>query len=151
MEKSNKPQFKTVYFIINGEQIQVKGYHVSTIAECATTALRISGAKEVDIEKFEVKTDTLELVDKHKEILGNYDDSECFRIEEIQAEGYVPTQLKKPNFEAIRNQASECIDFIASKEYNSDQLGDHKQYIFEVVMTGLYGEDVFTWINKQKG
>lgn len=58
-----------------------------------------------------------------------------------------PEQLESPNIEAIKEMAKEYVDFIDSVEYHSDN--NYHDYIYETVMTALYGEDFWKWLNSK--
>ena len=68
-----------------------------------------------------------------------------------------PKQLEYPDIEAIKEMAKKYVDFIDSDGYHSDNDykyyiysdNDYKYYIYETVMTALYGEDFWRWLNSK--
>lgn len=56
----------------------------------------------------------------------------------------VPVPLPEPNFEEVINMARGHLESMVD-DYEIDD--DFQQYLYEEVMTTIYGRDVCTWIN----
>ena len=57
-----------------------------------------------------------------------------------------PKPLKKPDLKDLKHVIAEYINGIYNRTYNKDY--DDIQYIFEVAVKAIYGNEIFDWINK---
>jgi len=60
--------------------------------------------------------------------------------------GRKPKPLENPDFSGLKRQVEEHLDSIANKTDREDD--DH--YIYEAAVTAVFGNDVWTYINKQR-
>jgi len=59
-----------------------------------------------------------------------------------------PNQIQQPDFEKLKKLVDDYIEFVTSNEYYEDN--DYKHYIYEEVMTTLYGEEIWKFINNRQ-
>ena len=57
-----------------------------------------------------------------------------------------PELLEEFDLSALKEVCQEYIELVAT---DKDQDSDIRHYIFERTITTLYGEEAWTWINKQ--
>jgi hypothetical protein len=72
-------------------------------------------------------------------------EAEVKRREKIRNAPPAPLPNDEVDWEPVANLA---LDYINIIERNA-RAGDIKQYIFEAVITAVYGNDVWEWINKR--
>ena len=77
-------------------------------------------------------------------LIGGQNQNKDDQRSDIFIEMNKPKQLEYPDIEAIKEMAKKYVDFIDSDEYHSDN--DYEYYIYETVMTALYGEDFWRWL-----
>ena len=57
-----------------------------------------------------------------------------------------PKPVENPDWSGVQEMCQEVIDSLAKDGWYDDDM-DH--YIFEGAMQAVFGEDVFTWMNKR--
>lgn len=71
-------------------------------------------------------------------------EEELNRRKKMRAE--TPQVRQNIDWSEVMSQAAAEVEAITSGEYNEDE--DDKQYMYEAVMTAIYGSDYFEWANK---
>jgi len=57
-----------------------------------------------------------------------------------------PEMINDPDFTQLKTEAQDIIDKILDGNYHSDN--DDAHYMYETVMTTLFGNDFFDWFNE---
>lgn len=70
-------------------------------------------------------------------------EEELKRRKEVKANP--PNFIPEPNFDGVIKLCKSYMQEISSKGYADS---DYREYIFEVAMCAVYGENAFDWINQ---
>ena len=61
-----------------------------------------------------------------------------------------PKPLEDIDLSDLYELCEEYLDFISNpKEYNEDEDSDYGDYFLGIVMTSLYGEDIFDYVTEK--
>ena len=80
---------------------------------------------------------------------ATYDElqAEIKKRDKIIKEAEKPKQLDNPNWNLVKSMCQEHINNLNDGLINSNSV--FEEYLYEAVLTALYGENVFEWINEQ--
>lgn len=59
-----------------------------------------------------------------------------------------PTELVDIDFIGIKELCHVYLDLLASKNRSDDELADYRHYIFETLLTSIFGRDVWVYVNE---
>ena len=60
-----------------------------------------------------------------------------------------PIKNTNVNIDGMIEACEEYIEFVGSDKFHSDKLGNYENSIFERALEGVYGPDVFNFINSK--
>lgn len=60
-----------------------------------------------------------------------------------------PAIKEKVSLEDVKKQTEDYLEWLASEDYCEDEIENYERSIYELVMTALYGREVWDFINSK--